>query len=115
VAILPTVTVQPDGIAVDLRPGEAVIDGLRRAGWRMRAKCRRGGCGICKSRILIGAVRYPLPVAETALSAAERSTGWCLPCQAVPLVDVVVQRAGDALRPMLASAARPARSDPEER
>jgi ferredoxin len=115
VATLPRVTIQPDGIAVDLRPGEAVIDGLRRTGWRLRSKCRRGGCGICKSRILIGAVGYPLPVAETALSTAERSTGWCLPCQAVPLIDVVVEHAGGALRPILASAARPTRTDPEER
>jgi ferredoxin len=103
---MPLVTVAPGGPAVGITPGETIVEGLRRAGWRSRYSCRRGGCGICKCRVLAGAVTYPGPVAESALSAAERSAGLCLPCQAVPLGDVVIEQRERGLRPMLASAPR---------
>ena len=100
---MPRVTLLPADVAVDIGPGEAIVDGLRRAGWRTRYKCRRGGCGICRSRLLAGAVRYPEPVAESVLSAADRAAGLCLPCRAVPTSDVVVEQAERAVSPMLAS------------
>jgi CDP-4-dehydro-6-deoxyglucose reductase len=112
---MPLVTIVPGGTEVQVRPGETIVEGLRRAGWRSRYCCRRGGCGICKCRILAGAVTYPGPVAESALSAAERSAGLCLPCQAVPLGDTVIEQRDRDLRPMLASAPRSAFRSPEEK
>ncbi|MET0494749.1 MAG: 2Fe-2S iron-sulfur cluster-binding protein [Actinoplanes sp.] len=101
-----TVTVLPDRIEATLRPGETIVDGLRRSGWRSPYKCRRGGCGVCKSRLAAGQVSYPLPVAESVLSAAEKADGLCLPCRAVPVTDVVVDSGAGRLRPVLASPLR---------
>ena len=112
---MPHITVGPDGPAIDVPPGETIVEGLRRVGWRARYRCRGGGCGICKCPLVDGAVTYPDPVAESALSAAERSAGLCLPCQAVPLGDVVIEQRGRPLRPMLASAPRVAAPIREEK
>ena len=103
---MPTVTVLPDRIEATLRTGETIVDGLRRAGWRSPYKCRRGGCGVCKSRLAAGRVSYALPVAESVLSGAEQADGLCLPCRAVPVTDVVVDCGDDRLRPVLASPPR---------
>ncbi|MEV6632763.1 2Fe-2S iron-sulfur cluster-binding protein [Actinoplanes sp. NPDC051470] len=112
---MPLITVSPDGPAVDVAPGETIVEGLRRVGWRARYRCRGGGCGICKCPLVAGAVTYLGPVAESALSAAERSAGLCLPCRAVPLGDVVIEQRERPLRSMLASAPRMAAPTVEER
>jgi ferredoxin len=112
---MPLITVAPTGPTVGARPGETIVEGLRRAGWRSRYRCRRGGCGICKCRVLAGTVTYPGPVAGSALSAADRAAGLCLPCQAVPLGDVVIEQRDTDLRPMLASGPRTAYRNPEKR
>ncbi len=103
---MPVVTVLPAGVRAETRPGETVVDGLRRTGWRSPYKCRRGGCGVCKGRLLGGEVSYAQPVAESVLSAGEQAAGLCLPCRAVPVTDVVLDLGTTPLRAVLVSAAR---------
>jgi ferredoxin len=103
---MPKVTVVPHGVSVQTRADESVVDGLRRGGWRSPYKCRRGGCGVCKVRLVEGRVRYPNPIAESVLGGAERAAGLCLPCRAVPVTDVVVDLGDQPLRGVLASAPR---------
>jgi ferredoxin len=100
---MPNVTVLPSGVRVRTSPGETVVDGLRRAGWRTPYKCRRGGCGVCKAHLVQGAVHYALPVAGSVLSDAELAGGLCLPCRAIPATDVVIDVGGQPLRAVLAS------------
>jgi CDP-4-dehydro-6-deoxyglucose reductase len=107
---MPTVTVQPGGTVVELHQQETVLDGLRRAGYAYRTGCRRGGCGICKADLLAGQVEYPKTVADTVLNAAERASGTCLPCRAVPVGDITIALRNDTLRRTTTLLASPASS-----
>ncbi|MDX8140823.1 2Fe-2S iron-sulfur cluster-binding protein [Lentzea sp. BCCO 10_0061] len=104
---MPVVTVVPQDVQVRTRAGESVVDALRRHGWRSPYRCRRGGCGACRARLLSGRIRYPLPVAESVLTPAEQAAGQCLPCRAVPVTDVVLDIGAHPLRAVLASAPTP--------
>ena len=95
---MPTVTVQPDGVKVDLRGGETVLAGLQRHGYAYRWGCRRGGCGVCKVDVIAGTVSYSGVVADTILGAEERRGGAALSCRAVPAGDVTVALRNDRLR-----------------
>ena len=94
----------PADVLVSVNPGESIVEAVRRHGDRTRYSCRRGGCGACKADLLAGELTYPLPIAESVLSPAERAAGKCLPCRAQPAGDVVIRlAAGDRLRrPLLA-------------
>lgn len=99
--------IEPAGIMAQSLNGEPILAALRRGGYTHNFGCRRGGCGTCKVELVSGVVRYPVRVADQALTPAERAAGVCLSCRAVPDGDVVIQlRAGDRLRcvaPMLAA------------
>jgi ferredoxin len=77
------VTFHPPGTTVHLRPGEILLDGLRRHGYSHRHGCRRGGCGQCKVDVVSGEVGYDATVAESVLSAGERAARTALSCRAV--------------------------------
>jgi ferredoxin len=98
-----TVTVLPAGVEIAVPVSECIVDGLRRSGWRLAYKCRRGGCGACKVRLVAGTVRYEHSVAESVLSRADVENGGCLPCRAIPVTDVVLDLGERGLRPVLAS------------
>lgn len=102
-----TISVANADVTVSAKPGEPILAALARAGYSYRSGCRRGGCGFCKVEIVEGAVGYPVRVADTVLSPAERRDGVCLSCRAVPSTDVVIRlRDDDNLRcvaPLLAA------------
>lgn len=102
---MPEVTVVPGGVRVETSPDETVVDALRRIGWRSAYKCRRGGCGACKARLVRGEVRYAQPIAGSVLSDNDRADGLCLPCRAIPVVDIVINLGGQPLRAVLTSTA----------
>ena len=60
---MPEVTILPDGIRATADQDETLLRALGRAGLRYRVGCRRGGCGICKVRLMLGEVRYERPIA----------------------------------------------------
>jgi len=93
----------PHGVQVRARPDESVVEALRRNGWRSPYKCRRGGCGACKARLVEGEVRYPVPMAASVLNDEDREAGRCLPCRAVAVTDVVIDIGAQPLRAVLAS------------
>ena len=45
-----------------------------RSGFQYRFGCKRGGCGVCKVRLILGEVRYERPIAASVLDA-ERTAG----------------------------------------
>ena len=53
-------------------------------------KCRRGGCGACRTHLVDGEVSYSHPVADSVLSNDDVDAGLCLPCRARPTTDVVI-------------------------
>ncbi|WP_159298248.1 2Fe-2S iron-sulfur cluster-binding protein, partial [Raoultella terrigena] len=78
--------------------GDTVLTGLQKAGYAYTVGCRRGGCGICKVDVLDGEFSYNRPVAETVLSADERTDGTCLSCRACPTKDLTIQMRDASLR-----------------
>ena len=91
------VTLSPGNITIFARPGETVVDALRRQGYRSRYKCRRGGCGVCRATLLAGEITYPAGVCEQVLSGNSQPTDHsacprpCLPCRAIPETDVHIE------------------------
>ena len=77
------VTFHPPGTTIELRPGEILLDGLRRHGYSHRHGCRRGGCGQCKVDVVSGEIGYEVAVAESVLTAEERAARTALSCRAV--------------------------------
>lgn len=89
---MPTFRIRVDGQVTE---GEADSDtslfaALSRAGIAWPVSCRNGTCRTCIARLLQGAVRYDIP--WPGLSAEEKEEGYCLPCIARPLADVVITR-----------------------
>jgi ferredoxin len=107
---VPTLTIRGTGVSAEVRRGETILAALYRCGYAYRTGCKRGGCGICKLDLINGKVSYPVTVAATVLTEAERTGGTCLSCRAVPVTDVIVGlRDGDTLRcvaPFLAGLAQ---------
>ena len=99
---MPEVTILPDGIRARADPDDTLLRALGRAGLRYRVGCRRGGCGICKVRLVLGEVRYERPIAASVLTDDERVEGICLSCRAVPITNIVIElQEGDRLRRVL--------------
>lgn len=92
---MPTLTVLPEGVVIEGLEGEAMLDTIRRCGYKVRYGCRRGGCGRCKADLIEGKVAYGTLIAESVLSLEERAQGACLSCRAVPLSDVVLALRND--------------------
>ncbi|GAB3398698.1 2Fe-2S iron-sulfur cluster-binding protein [Amycolatopsis echigonensis] len=85
------VRILPAGVRLTVHIGETIVDAVRRHGYRTRYCCRRGGCRACKADLVEGEVGYPVPIAESVLSAEERAAGKCLPCRAQPAGEVVIR------------------------
>jgi CDP-4-dehydro-6-deoxyglucose reductase len=109
---MPSLAVVPDGISIQLRDGESILEGLFRSGYAYRVGCRRGGCAICMVDLIEGEVEYNRTVASEVLSEDDKREGACLSCRAVAVTDVTISLREESLRcvnPLMAlySAARP--------
>ncbi|UUZ44859.1 2Fe-2S iron-sulfur cluster-binding protein [Janibacter limosus] len=93
-----TIIVQPSGAEILISPDDTVLAGLQKAGYAYTVGCRRGGCGICKVDVLEGSFTYNRPVADSVITAEERTDGTCLSCRAVPDVDLTIQMRDASLR-----------------
>ena len=99
---MPDVTILPDEVHATADEDETLLRALGRAGLRYRVGCRRGGCGICKVRLVLGEVRYERPISTSVLTDDERVEGICLSCRAVPITNIVIElQEGDRLRRVL--------------
>ncbi|WP_334176416.1 2Fe-2S iron-sulfur cluster binding domain-containing protein [Pseudoxanthobacter sp.] len=117
-----TIEVEGSGLA-SCRPGERVLVALERAqGFgqlknlprRLPVGCRRGGCGICRARVLEGAYQT-LPMSRAHISAEDENNGFVLACAISPLSDLTLRLEPARLpkAPSLgAAAARPCASTP---
>ncbi len=104
-----TITVEGVGEAT-CYPGERVLVALERAQGFGRLKglcrklpvgCRRGGCGVCRARIIQGEYRRD-PMSRAHVSEADEAAGVVLSCAIYPLSDLTLRleaapvRTGDA-------------------
>lgn len=88
-----TFRIQIDGQAADVEADSetSLFAAMTRAGIAWPVSCRNGTCRTCIARLLQGTVRYEIP--WPGLSVEEKNTGYCLPCVARPMADVVIGRA----------------------
>ncbi|HVI52869.1 MAG TPA: 2Fe-2S iron-sulfur cluster binding domain-containing protein [Candidatus Sulfotelmatobacter sp.] len=92
-----TVSVSGSSQAVKCSPGASVLDAFERAlrpvsvdgEAVVRVGCRRGGCGICKVRVLAGLYRTT-PMSRAHVSEEEQSDGLVLSCCVFPETDLVI-------------------------
>ena len=70
---------------------QSLFASMCQAGIDWPVSCRNGTCRICIGRMVEGQVTYDIP--WPGLSLEEKRDGYCLPCIAKPLGDIVIQRA----------------------
>lgn len=88
---MPNVSIPALDEVIYLDSGETVLSGLYKAGYSYTVGCKRGGCGICKLDVLEGDFTYNREIADTVITAEERTDGTCLSCRAVPDSDITIQ------------------------
>ena len=95
-----------DGATFLCRSDERLLAAMERTFARpIPVGCRRGGCGVCRVRILEG--RYTTaPMSAAYVNSAEREKGYALSCCVFPASDLVVE-----LAPKPKAAALPAVAD----
>ncbi len=76
--------------AIEADSETSLFVAMTRAGVAWPVSCRNGTCRTCIARLLQGQVRYDIP--WPGLSADEKEEGYCLPCVARPMADVVIAK-----------------------
>ncbi len=82
------VTIQPSGRRFRVETGETVLDAAIRQDVGLPYGCRNGFCGACLATLVEGVVEYPEGEPDKLMEAPENA---CLPCQAVPRSDLVLE------------------------
>ncbi len=80
--------VQETGEIFAARKDQSLFASMTQAGITWPVSCRNGTCRTCIGRLAKGQVAYDIP--WPGLSAEEKRDGYCLPCIAKPLCDVVL-------------------------
>ena len=82
-----------EGQAIEIAPGETVLQGIERHGGQLPAVCRRGVCRAC----LVKARRGAVPAAaQKGLKEAIRRQGLFMACQCQPSEELELERCGSA-------------------
>jgi ferredoxin-NADP reductase len=76
------------GTALDVRPGDTLLETLERHGYQPDFDCRAGACGTCRLHLLAGQVRNGS--GSGGLTPAERAAGYVLACTAQPVGEVTI-------------------------
>lgn len=85
-----TVSVLPDGLSFESDGISSVLESGLAQGVELPSSCRNGTCRACLCKMVSGRVRYRIE--WPGLSSDEKSEGWCLPCVAVPLSDLLLDQ-----------------------
>lgn len=85
-----TVTLQPDGLEIEVQEGETILEAGLRRGLNLPHSCRTGSCMACLAHLRSGEVvyRHGPPI---GLSDADRQQGKALLCQAEPIAAVELE------------------------
>ena len=81
---------QDTGAAFAAPAEQSLFSSMRQAGIDWPVSCRNGTCRTCIGRLVEGQVAYDIP--WPGLSLEEKRDGYCLPCIARPMGDIVIQR-----------------------
>ena len=93
--------------------GESLLQGMLRLGRKgIPVGCVNGGCGVCKVRIVEGAVHALGPISRAHVTAAEEACGYTLACRVAPTAAVRLEVAGKLQKPFSRPFAAPANPVP---
>jgi p-cymene monooxygenase electron transfer component len=81
--VRPVVEIWPQGVRVEMQPGETILQGALAHGIAYPHNCTVGTCGSCKTQLCEGKVEA-LSDFGYALSKQEMAAGYILACQALP-------------------------------
>ena len=114
------VSVTQSGDCFDCAPNESLLSAMLRLGRKgIPVGCVNGGCGVCKVRIVSGAVQSLGPVSRAHVSADEEAQGYTLACRVAPTEAVQLEVAAKLRKPFgacaSAQAPRPAPAGAEIR
>lgn len=99
------VSVTQSGDCFDCATNESLLSAMLRLGRKgIPAGCVNGGCGVCKVRIVDGAVQPLGPVSRAHVSADEEAQGYTLACRVAPTEPVRLEVAARLRKPFLGSA-----------
>ena len=85
------VTLQPSGHVLEVRADESVLDAALQLGFEVPHACQQAACGICRGRVLSGALHYEDDVKPYGLFEQEIADGYVLLCMARPQSDAVIE------------------------
>jgi ferredoxin len=104
-----SVSIVQTGESYPCAPDESLLQGMLRLGRRgIPAGCVNGGCGVCKVRIVEGAIRLLGPVSRAHVSVESECAGYTLACRAAPTGAVRLEVAGRFEKPFFRGFAIPA-------
>ncbi len=83
-------TIQPSNHTFPIDKDETILEAALEHGYALPYSCRNGACGVCKGKIVQGAVDHGKSQAF-ALSDAEKAAGMALFCCAKPLSDLTIE------------------------
>ena len=79
---------------------EALLKGMLRLGRKgIPVGCVNGGCGVCKVKIIEGAVKVLGPISRAHVTIEEEKEGYTLACRVAPTVPVRLEVAGRLTKP----------------
>lgn len=94
------VSVTQSGESFECATSESLLAGMLRLGRKgIPAGCVNGGCGVCKVRIVSGAVLTLGPVSRAHVSADEEAQGYTLACRVAPTEAVQLEVAAKLRKP----------------
>jgi 3-phenylpropionate/trans-cinnamate dioxygenase ferredoxin reductase subunit len=72
---------------------ESVLAGAERSGMlALPVGCRRGGCGVCRIRVISGRFHTGF-MSNAHVTAMQAADGFALACRTIPLSDLVIRAA----------------------
>jgi ferredoxin-NADP reductase len=82
-----TIVFKRSGKVAELSPEQSVLEAAEATGVDIPFECRSGICGQCRTRLIAGRVTMEV---QDALTAADRSKGFILACQAHATRDIEI-------------------------
>lgn len=90
------IRIEPHKVEMDGQASETILQALMRQFYGRNGRpafngCRRGGCGACKIKLLVGDVDHNPTYSRMALSQVERAEGHILACKSYPRSHLTIQ------------------------
>lgn len=80
----------PDKRTFTGKENESILDSSIRTNGKIKVGCKRGGCGLCKIKVVDGEIEHGA-VSRSVLPLNEEEEGYALACRAVPKSDITIE------------------------